>query len=189
MMQSPNNFIVRPVEGKRYSNTKNIGGIDFVVSTSEEDHKFSNRLAEVIELPLRYSGPVRKGDQLIVHHNAFKFYNDMYGRRKSGKSFLREDLFLIDDLQFYAYKSDGVWSAVDKYCFVLPVPVKESVVKKNVTYEPLVGKMAMSNERLRSLGVDDGDIVGFTPESEYEFTVDDEVMYRVFDSQISLKLS
>ena len=63
------------------------------------------------------------------------------------------------------------------------------MVKKNVTYEPLVGKMAMSNERLRGLGVDDGDIVGFTPESEYEFTVDDEVMYRVFDSQISLKLS
>ena len=49
-------FIVRPTDGKRYANTKD----DLVVSTSEEDHLFSNREAEVIELPIGYSGPIKK---------------------------------------------------------------------------------------------------------------------------------
>ena len=76
-MKSPNQFIVKPINGKRYDNTKDIGGIDLIVSTSEEDHKFSNRYAEVVATPLSYSGPIEPGDTLLVHHNVFKFYNDM----------------------------------------------------------------------------------------------------------------
>ena len=89
-------FIVRPVGGKRYNNTKSIGGIDFIVSTSEEDHKYANREAEVLQVPLGYEGDIKVGDILLVHHNAFKFYNDMKGRRQSGKSFFKDDLFFID---------------------------------------------------------------------------------------------
>ena len=37
------------------------------------------------------------GDTLLVHHNVFKFYYDMYGREKSGRSFLKENLFLVDN--------------------------------------------------------------------------------------------
>jgi hypothetical protein len=48
-MKSPFYFIAKPVDGKRYANTKDIGGVELIVSTSEEDHKFSNRFAEVIE--------------------------------------------------------------------------------------------------------------------------------------------
>ena len=35
-MQSPDRFIVRPIKGKRYNNTKDIGGLEFITSTSEE---------------------------------------------------------------------------------------------------------------------------------------------------------
>ena len=66
-------FIVRPIGSKRYSNTKSIAGMDFVVSTSEEDHKFVNREGEVLSTPLDYDGNIRVGDILLVHHNAFKF--------------------------------------------------------------------------------------------------------------------
>jgi hypothetical protein len=50
-LKSPHQFIVKPINGKRYDNTKDIGGVDFIVSTSEEDHKFSNRYAEVLATP------------------------------------------------------------------------------------------------------------------------------------------
>lgn len=93
-MKSPFYFMVTPVDGRRYNNTKNLSGTDIVVSTSEEDHKFSNRFAEVIETPLGYNGPIETGDTLLVHHNAFKFYNDIKGNRRSGKSFLRTTYFL-----------------------------------------------------------------------------------------------
>jgi len=58
-MKSPFYFITRAYNGRRYDNVKSIGGIDFITSTSEEDHKASNRYAEVIETPLGYEGPIR----------------------------------------------------------------------------------------------------------------------------------
>ena len=91
MMQSPFYFIAKPIDGKRYSNTRDIAGVELIVNVSEEDHRFSNREARVVELPLGYKGPIKKDDVLLVHHNTFKFYNDMKGRRKSGKSFFKED--------------------------------------------------------------------------------------------------
>lgn len=187
-MRSPFYFIVKPMNGKRYNNTKDIGGVDLIVSTSEEDHKFSNRYAEVVELPLGYKGPIQQGDTLLVHHNAFKFYNDMKGRQKSGKSFFKDDLFFIETEQFYLYKNEGKWKTYDRYCFVKPIPTTESYIKKPFSEEPLMGIMKYPNEYLLSRGVRSGDMVCFTPDSEYEFTVDEEKLYRIFDHQITIKL-
>lgn len=187
-MKSPFNFIVRPIDNKRYNNTKDIGGIELIISTSEEDHKFSNRFAEVIETPVNYTGPISPGDILLVHHNVFKFYNDMRGQRRSGKSFFKDDLFFVDDMQFYMYKKNGEWYTHDRYCFVKPVPVEESYIFKPFSEEPLVGTMIYPNDYLISQGINKGDKISFKPESEYEFTVDGEKLYRMFDHQITMKL-
>tara|TARA_R110000782_G_scaffold6344_2_gene21783 strand:- start:1882 stop:2445 length:564 start_codon:yes stop_codon:yes gene_type:complete len=187
-MKSPFYFITRPKDGKRYDNTKSIGGIDFITSTSEEDHKFSNRYAEVVEPPIGYSGPIQQGDTLLVHHNVFKFYNDMRGRQQSGKSFFKDDLFFIDEEQFFMYKSGGEWHAYDRYCFVKPVPTSESYIFKPFSEEPLVGVMKYPNEYLKSKGINSGDTVCFKPDSEYEFDVDGEKLYRMYDHQITIKI-
>jgi hypothetical protein len=187
-MKSPFYFIAKPMNGKRYDNTRDIGGIDFIVSTSEEDHRFSNRYAEVIELPIGYTGPISIGDTLLVHHNAFKYYNDMRGRQKSGKSFFKDDLFFIETDQFYMYKKGSTWNAYDKYCFVKPIAATESYIKKSFSEEPLMGQMVYPNEYLLSNGIDKGDFICFTPDSEYEFTVDGEKLYRMYDHQITMKL-
>ena len=131
-MKSPTDFIVRAVNGKRYNNTKEIAGLEIIINTSEENHKASNREAEVVETPIGYNGPIKKGDTLLVHHNVFKFYNDMRGRRKSGKSFFKDDLFFIDDLQFYMYKNKDGWNSVGKYCFIEPTSVKDSYLYKGI---------------------------------------------------------
>jgi len=178
-------FIVRPIGGKRYNNTKTIAGMDFVVSTSEEDHKFANREGKVLSTPLGYDGDIKVGDILLVHHNAFKFYNDMKGRRQSGKSFFKDDLFFIDADQFYMYKQDGRWYPHDRYCFVSPIPTQDSYIFKPFTEEPLMGVMEYPNEYLSAQGVKKGDTIIFKPESEYEFEVDGKKMYRMFDHQIT----
>jgi len=164
-MKSPFYFITRAYNGRRYDNVKSIGGIDFITSTSEEDHKASNRYAEVIETPLGYEGPIRSGDTLLVHHNVFKFYNDMKGRQQSGKSFFKDDLFFIDEEQFFMYKQGGEWHSYD-----------------------LVGIMKYPNDYLKSKGISSGDMVCFKPESEYEFDVDGEKLYRMYDHQITIKM-
>ena len=187
-MRSLYQFIVKPVNGTRYNNTKDIGGVDLIVNTSEEDFKFSNREAEVIETPIGYDGPISKGDILLVHHNVFKFYNDMKGRRQSGKSFLKDDVFLIDPEQFFAYKKNGVWNGYDRYCFVKPVPAEESYIYKPFSNEPLMGEMVIINENLKLGGVSVGDKVSYKPFQEYEFIIDGQKMYRMYDHSITMVL-
>ncbi len=139
-MQSPYSFIVQPVKGRRYDNIKDIGGVDFITSVSKEDHKASNRFAKVVSVPLNYTGDIDKGDILLVHHNVFKFYFDMKGREKRGKSFFKDDLFFIDYDQFFLYNKNGKWYGHDKYCFVKPIAKKDYYIKGvNIIEEPLTG--------------------------------------------------
>lgn len=180
-MRAVEQFIVR---GQRYANTKG----DLIVSTSEEDHRFANREGEVVALPLGYDGPIGVGDTLLVHHNVFKYYNDMKGRRQSGRSFLKDDLFLVDFDQFYMFRSEGRWRAHGRYCFVEPVPPEDSTIFKPISEEPLVGIMRFPNDYLQGQGIASGDKVTFKPDSEYEFIVDGEKMYRMFDHQITCKI-
>jgi len=187
-MRSPFYFIVEPLEGKRYNNTKVIGGIEFITSSSEEDFTVSNREGEVKELPLKYTGPIKKGDTLLVHHNVFKFYNDMKGRQQSGKSYFKDNMFFIDNDQFFMYKQDGKWYCHDRYCFVKPIDKQDSFLLKRGNEEPLLGEMVYANDYLLSQGVRPGVRISFQPDSEYEFEVDGEKLYRMFDHQITLKL-
>ena len=187
-MRSPTQFIVSPVNKKRYNNSKTIGGKDIIISTSQEDASFSNREAEVIEVPLNYQGDIKKGDVLLVHHNVFKYYYDMRGRQKSGKSFLKDDLFLVDLEQFFLYKQNNEWKTYGRYCFVKPIPKDDSVIFKNTNNEPLMGEMVYPNKYLKSKGIKKGDKVSFVPDSEYEFRIKDKIFYRMYDHQITIKL-
>jgi len=187
-MRSPFYFIVKPLDNKRYTNTKKIEGMEFITSTSEENYKASNRQGVVVSVPLGYDGQIKVGDILLVHHNVFKYYNDMKGRQQSGKSFFKDNLFFIEHDQFFMYKQDDVWYCHDRYCFVKPVEKKESFISKLGTEEPLVGIMKYPNKYLSSQGVVSGDKISFKPDSEYEFMVDDEKLYRMYDHQITIKL-
>tara|TARA_B100001059_G_C17834951_1_gene587394 strand:+ start:3142 stop:3705 length:564 start_codon:yes stop_codon:yes gene_type:complete len=187
-MKSPFYFIVEPVEGKRYNNTKNISGLDFITSTSEEDFTVSNRKGKVKEVPLNYQGPIKIGDILLVHHNVFKYYNDMKGRQKSGKSFFKDNLFFIDNDQFFMYNQNNQWYSHDRYCFVKPIKKQKSFMFKRGKEEPLMGEMVFTNDYLLSQGIKPGAQVSFQPDSEYEFDVDGEKLYRMYDHQITMTI-
>jgi|TARA_B100000780_G_scaffold278674_1_gene253124 hypothetical protein len=187
-MKSPYSFIVKPYNNKRYDNTKKYGETDFIISTSEEDHSASNRYAVVVSTPIDYSGPVKEGDTLLVHHNVFKFYNDMQGRRKSGKSYFKDDLFFVDPDQFFLYKQNKEWKGYNKYCFIKPSASKDSFIKKSITEEPLFGTIKYINDQLLSMGLKVGDEISYQPESEYEFNVDGERLYRMFTNNITFSL-
>lgn len=187
-MKSPYYFIITPDKNKRYDNTINIEGMDFIASTSQEDFKFSNRVGIVQEVPLRYDGQIKKGDKVLVHHNVFKYYYDMKGKQKSGRSFLKDNTFFVDESQFFAYKQNGSWNAYSKYCFVKPLKKKDYFIEKPGTTEPLVGEMKYINSELKKLGVAPGDIVAYEPHSEYEFKVDGEKLYRMYTNNITMIL-
>tara|TARA_B110000495_G_scaffold82226_1_gene70732 strand:+ start:877 stop:1440 length:564 start_codon:yes stop_codon:yes gene_type:complete len=187
-MKSPFFFIVKPLKGRRYNNTKELSGVEFITSTSEENHLASNRFGVVVSTPLGYKGDIVQGDLLVVHHNVFKFYNDMKGRQQSGRSFFKDDLFFVENDQFYMYKHNDKWHCHDRYCFIKPIDKEESFLHKNFKEEPLIGIAKYVNKYLSEQGVSVGDRITFKPESEYEFEVDGEKLYRMYDHQITVVL-
>ena len=187
-MTSIHYFIVKPVNNKRYNNTTNIEGVDFITSVSQENHLASNREARVISTPLLYKGPIKTGDVLLVHHNVFKYYYDMKGRQKSSMSFFQDDIFFVELDQFFMYKQNNKWNCHDRYCFIKPINKEDGYLVKSFKEEPLVGIVKYTNEYLKNQNVKEGDKVVFKPESEYEFNVDGEKLYRMYDHQITVVL-
>jgi hypothetical protein len=187
-MRSPNQFIVKPLNDSRYLDTIDIDGIRLIVSTSQEDASSSNREAIVMETPLVYDGPISVGDHLLVHHNVFKFYYDMKGRQRNGRSYFKDGLFFIDDMQYFMWrKSDGDWQTVGDVCFIEPIGEKESWIQKFTDLEPLQGVIRYRSDSLE--GADVGDEVLFRPNSEYEFRIHGRTMYRVFNRAVVINMS
>ena len=138
-MKSPFYFIVKPLNGRRYDSVKEINGTEFITSVSVEDYTASNRFAEVVSTPIDYKGDVKPGDVLVVHHNVFKYYYDMKGKKKA-EGLLKDSCF-YEDNQFYLYKSDKDWKVNGSFCFIEPVKAKESIYTKMNSEEDLTGVM------------------------------------------------
>jgi len=186
-MKSPFYFIVKPHKGKRYDNIKVYGDVEFISNSSIESFEHSNRFAEVVATPVGYEGEISKGDMLLVHHNVFKFYYDMKGREKSGRSFFKDDLFFVDEEQFYLYKSgEAQWKAHSKYCFIKPAEEQEYYLSKGGNEEPLMGTIKYINQELLNLGLKVGDKVCYEPDTEYEFTVYGEKLYRMYTNNLAV---
>lgn len=186
-MRSPFDFIVRPVDGRRYDNIKNIGGIDFITSVSTEDHKSSNRFAEVVSTPINYKGDIEPGDILLVHHNVFKYYYDMKGRQRSGRSYLKDDLFFVSYDQFFLYKKNNSdWVVNGDYCFIEPSEKQSHYLYSLGTEQPLTGYVRYIDSNLKEKGVKEGDLVTYLPHSEYPFDVDGKKMYRMKSNRVTL---
>ncbi len=94
-MKSPYHFIIKPYNDRRYDNIRKYGDVDFIISSSQEDHTVSNRIGVVVSVPTYYNGPIKSGDHVVVHHNVFKFYYDMKGNQKSSWHHLFDDYFII----------------------------------------------------------------------------------------------
>jgi hypothetical protein len=184
-VKSPYCFIIKPVGLRRYDNIKKFGDTDFYISSSQEDHKTSNRFAEVVSVPIYYNGPVQPGDTVVVHHNVFKYYYDMKGRQKSSWNFIMDDLFLAELDQVYMFKRDDKWNAVDPFIFIRPIPSEDKVISTLGSLEEMWGEVVYKTATLTDVSV--GDTVSFTPDSEYEFRIDDEVLYRMYNKNICLK--
>ena len=170
----------------RYNNTVDVEGKELIVNTeiTERDAEFVNRIATVIATPSSRDTEIQEGDMVIVHHNVFRRWYDMQGREKNTGSFISEDTYKVADDQIFAYKRDGEWKATLRYCFVEPI-VDESLFKDQ-RYEDLKGVLRFTDSYLDSLGIKPGTVVGFTPDSEYEFTIDDKLLYRIYSTQLTI---
>ena len=178
-MKSVYNFVVTP-KGERYNNTKKVGDSELILNTEIFNHQYINREAIVISIPIIGDTDIKPGDTVIVHHNVFRRWHNQHGVEKNSRSYFNECTYFIANDQIYLYKRKNKWLAPKGYCFVKPL---KAVDKFNIEKEkPLQGVVKYSDGT-----VNVNDLVGFTPNSEYEFIVDGEKLYRVLSKFITIK--
>ena len=178
-MKSVYNFVVAP-SGDRYNNSKKVGDSELILNTEIFNHQYVNRRARVISTPIVGETDIEVGDDVIVHHNVFRRWHNINGEEKNSRSYFDEKTYLVNHDQIFLYKRFWEWRTPKGYCWVKPLKATD---KFNIEKEkPLQGIVKYSDGT-----VNVGDLIGFRPNSEYEFIVDGERLYRVLSNFITIK--
>ena len=178
-MKSVFNFIIKP-KNKRYSNSKKVGDKELILNTDNYQHKFVSREAEVISAPTAFDTDIKVGDTILVHHNVFRRWKDIKGVEQNSRAYYKDNMYFVFGDQVYAYKRNNKWHAIKGYCFVKPI--LDNNIYSSEKEMPLVGIVKYSDGT-----VNEGDLVGFKPNSEFEFILNNERLYRVLSKFITIK--
>lgn len=177
-------FIVKPVEG-RYNNKKNVDGKELILNTELENHNYVSRIAEVVYEPYKNSTGICVGDRVIVHHNVFRRFRDIRGEEKNSKSYYGDGMYIVQPNQIYAHRKTDLSNWLSCKGFNLIKPIKEDKMFSKYFEKPLIGVLKTKDPDLHS--VNEGDLVGFGPSSEYEFIIGTQRLYRVPTTSITIK--
>lgn len=183
-MKSIFSFIVKPV-GDRYDNKIKIDGKELVLNTKIESFKSVNNLAEVTATPLAYSTNIKVGDLVIIHHNVFRRFYDIRGNQKNSRAHFIDDMYFCDIDQIYLYKNEGDWKSFGDRCFIKPL--KNTSYLSNDKERKLIGILKYGNSSLESLKINEGDLVGYTPNGEFDFVVEGQRLYCMKSNDIVIK--
>ena len=181
-------FLLKPLGGQRYDNVSKKGNKKLIISTSQEDHTATNRIGVIEETPIGYKGDIQKGDEVILHHNVFRRFYNMKGVEESGPCHFTYDLYLVPFDQIYFYKKKDTWKSTGRYSFIRPITKKADDLLSLEQYEELIGEIVVGNKYLNSIGLEVGDQVSFPPDMEYEFKINDEILYRVDSLKLCVKI-
>jgi hypothetical protein len=185
-MQSLYSFIIQPKNG-RYTNEVEVGDKKLIVNTTMDDHKFVNRVGIVMSVPLIGDTDLSVGDEVIVHHNVFRRFYDVRGNEKNSTSYFKEDMYFCYYDQIFLYKHNNQWKAPGNFCFVKPILKKEKQIISDEKEQKRIGILKYGNSSLEAFKIHEGDLVGFSPSSEYEFIIDENRFYRMRTNDITIK--
>jgi uncharacterized protein YneR len=183
-MKSVFNFIVKPL-GERYDNKIKVEGKELILNTKIESFKSVNNLAVVVSTPLAYSTKIKVGDIVVIHHNVFRVFYDIRGNKKNSRSYFMDDMYFCDIDQIYLYKNEGDWKTFGDRCFIKPLKNNDDL--RLDKEQKLIGILKYGNSSLEALKINEGDLVGYTPDGEFDFIIDDQRLYCMKSNDIVIK--
>ena len=179
-MKTIYDFLISPLEDNRYNNVQKIGDKEIIINTELYNHQYVNKEAVVQSVPIAYKTPVKVGDKLLVHHNVFRRFHNMKGKEVNSRSYYGDGNYFANLDQIYMYKNEGKWKALNGYCFVKPLVNDDMFDEEQERL--LIGIVKYSDGT-----IEENELVGFKPDSEFEFIVDGERLYRVLSKFITIK--
>ena len=178
-MKSVYNFVVKPI-GKRYNNVKKVGDKELILNTEIFNHQYVNRQATVISKPIIGDTDIDIGSDVILHHNVFRRWHNVKGIEKNSKSYFNEDTYIVQPDQIFLYKRFWEWRTTKGFCWVQPIKNKDKYANSETQENIGIVKYTDGSFKIN-------DLVGFTPVSNYEFVIDNELLYRVYTKFITIK--
>jgi len=175
-------YIIEPI-GERYNNTVSVGSKELIINTSIESFKIVNKKAKVISVPKAYNLEIQEGDTVYVHHNVFRKFYNMKGKQQNSRSYFKNNLYFCSPDQIYLYKRKNVIKSFLDRCFVKPL-TSDKLGKKTI---PNLGILKYSNKQLENLGIREGDLVSFPKQREWEFVINNNLLYCMKSKDILVK--
>ena len=134
---------------------------------------------------MAYETGIKVGDIIVIHHNVFRRFYDMRGNQRDSRSMFIDGLYFVAPDQIYLYGNNKNWKSFNDRCFVVPIKNKDSFSLEKE--QELIGILKYGNSSLQALGINPGDLIGYTPGSEFEFVVDDKKLYCMKSNDIVIK--
>jgi co-chaperonin GroES (HSP10) len=190
-MKARNYLIVKA--GNEYNNEVELStGHKIVVNSTIESVEHINREVEVLAAP--EFTKLKKGDKVIIHHNILRRKNDIKGEEIKSQFHFKDDTYYVPLTEVFAFKRDGQWESLDPFCFIKPIPLKDKEVGGILVRKEdqeghkgrvhRVGTVRFPNQEMKDMGLKEGDTIHFEKDSEYEFKIDGELLYRMKTSDI-----
>ena len=172
-------------------------GTKILVNSSIENVTYINREVTVVSAP--ENTILQKGDKVIVHHNILRNKLTTTGKKILSDFHIKDNIYYVPLQEVFMFKrGDEQWRAISPFCFVKPIKVEQPktasgliLSTKEVTHKGMEknrGILHYSNEILDEMGVFPNDKVIFSDYSEYEFTIDGELLYKMSVNDILAKV-
>jgi hypothetical protein len=78
-----------------------------------------------------------------------------------------------------------IWNTVGDRCFIKPIKSNQSLTVDKE--RSLIGILKYGNSSLNDLEINPGDLVGYTPNGEWEFLIEKERLYCMKSNDIVIK--
>ena len=109
----------------------------------------------------------------------------MKGKKKKSRSWFKDNLYFCSIDQIYLYKNKTGYHSFNDRCFIQPIKDNQDLTLDKE--RSLVGILKYGNSFLNNLKITPGDLVGYTPNGEWEFLVDNERLYCMKSNDIVIK--
>ena len=207
-MRIPKNYFLVQVD-KPYDDTIEFNGREIMLDIKFDPYKFARQYGIVYEepgwLPEGLDFDVKKGDKIYFHHlvtaaksgvTIDKKFEDESGQQHKSQNLVEwvddENVYKVHWQQIYARVRDGELKMLHHWNFVKQKTEDEESIKtkSGIFIKPEVeditlhGNIVYMNDWLKDQGVNEGDEVIFSENSEYDMKIEGEKLLRMRNEDI-----